>query len=58
MKAPAQVFSCEFCKVFKSTFFITYLQMSGSKTIKHSYISMAYMFLKSLIDAWKINRDE
>ena len=29
-ETPAQVFSCEFCKIFKNTFFTEHLQMAAS----------------------------
>ena len=29
-EAPAQVFSCEFCNIFKNTYFVEHLQMASA----------------------------
>ena len=32
---PAKAFSCEFCEVFKNTYFVEYLQMAGSELVRY-----------------------
>ena len=34
-ETPAQVFSCEFCEIFKNTFFTEDLQMTASENSSH-----------------------
>ena len=37
-ETPAQVFSCEFCEIFKSTFFTEYLRVTASDLYKPSLL--------------------
>ena len=32
---PAKAFSCEFCEVFKNTYFVEYLQMAASELVRY-----------------------
>ena len=49
----AQVFSCEFCKISKNTFFTEYLWTTASRT---SLWKILIAFLKQKMVAWEIFR--
>ena len=34
-EAPAQVFSCEFCNIFKNTYFVEHLQMAVTEMTRY-----------------------
>ena len=46
----AQVFSCEFCEIFKNTFFTEYIWMTASDDLKNEIIETEriYLFILSL----------
>ena len=46
LKRPAQVFSCEYCEIFKNTYFEEHLQMAASiLLIIKLVISIGHLFL-------------
>ena len=41
----AQVFSCEFCEIFKNTFFTEYIWMTASDDLKNEIIETERIYL-------------